>query len=103
MDKAFEAAYAEPLAFLIAILVAGGMVMFLLRTALVPESRFTGWVRSLTGRNGRWAFLILLLLWGAAMASLQAFPAQAEGGLALIGLLAGFFLFMGFVWSVIGE
>jgi len=103
LSKAFESAYAEPLAFLLAILLASAMVMFLLRAALVPESRFTGWVHSITGRNGRYLFLILLVAWSLFMASLQALPPAATGGLALVGLLAGFFLFMGFIWAVIGE
>ena len=102
-SKAFESAYAEPLAFILAILIAGIMVIFLLRAALVPESRYTSWVHHIAGRNGRWLFLILLIAWGISMASLQALPSSATGGLALIGLLAGFFLFMGFIWAVIGE
>ena len=35
--------------------------------------------------------------------ALNGAPSAAEGGLALIGLLAGAFLFLGFIWSVIGE
>ncbi len=90
-------------AFVVSIVIAGALVMGLLRAALVPESRYTGWAHALTGRNGRYLMLILLIVWGLAMASLQALPAEANGGLALIGLLAGFFIFMGFIWSVIGE
>ncbi len=91
------------IAFIVSAIVAGGLVLMLLRAALVPESRYSGWAHSLTGRNGRYLFLLLLIVWIAAMASLQALPAEDNGGLALIGLLAGFFVFMGFIWSVIGE
>ncbi len=91
------------IAFVVSTIVAGALVLVMLRAALVPESRYSGWAHALTGRNGRYLFLLLLIVWGAAMASLQALPAQANGGLALIGLLAGFFIFMGFIWSVIGE
>jgi hypothetical protein len=29
--------------------------------------------------------------------------ANAEGGLAFIGLIAGILVFLGFIWAVIGE
>ena len=72
---------------------------------LTATRRYTGWVESVTGPNGRWLFLILIVLWGASMAALALIgPAPLEGGaLAFIGLLVGVFLFMGFIWSVIGE
>ena len=105
MSHQFEAAFATPLAFLLTILLAGAMVLIIARTALVPESRYTGWVRGLTGRNGRYAFGALILVWVIAMAVLAYLnlPANIAGGPALIGLFAGFFIFMGFIWSVIGE
>ncbi len=94
-----------PIAFLVTATVAGGMVFVILRAALVPEARYTGWTRLITGRNGRYFFGLLLVLWTAAMAVLAALglPANVVGGPALIGLLLGFFIFMGFIWSVIGE
>ena len=94
-----------PIGFLISVGVAGLMVFVMLRAALVPERRFTGWTRYVTGRNGKYAFGLLLVLWIAGMAVLAALglPANIVGGPALIGLLVGFFIFMGFIWSVIGE
>jgi hypothetical protein len=94
-----------PIGFTISALVAGAIVFVALRAALVPESRYTGWTRYVTGRNGRYAFGLLLLLWIAGMSVLAALglPANVVGGPALIGLLLGFFIFMGFIWSVIGE
>ena len=59
----------HPFAMLGSILIAGGMTL-ILKVALVPSQRHTGWVRSLTGPNGRWFFLVLLLLWGGGMAFL---------------------------------
>ena len=94
-----------PIAFLVATAMAAGLVFIVLRAALVPERRFTGWVRAITGPNGRYAFGLLLVLWFAGMAALASLslPANVVGGPALLGLFAGFFIFMGFIWSVIGE
>jgi len=105
MSREFEAAFATPIAFFLSILLAAVMIALVARTALVPESRFTGWVRGVTGRNGRYAFAVLIVLWMAGMAVLAFLnlPANIAGGPALIGLFAGFFIFMGFIWSVIGE
>jgi hypothetical protein len=93
------------IAFLIATGLSAGMVFIVLRAALIPETRFTSWVRGITGPNGRYAFAVLLLLWFAGMAFLASLslPANEAGGPALIGLFAGFFIFMGFIWAVIGE
>jgi hypothetical protein len=105
MSAQFEAAFATPIAFLLTTLLAGALVLIIARTALVPETRFTGWVRSLTGRNGRYAFGFLIVLWIIAMAVLAYLnlPANVAGSPAFIGLLAGVFIFMGFIWAVIGE
>ncbi len=105
MSREFEAAFATPVAFFLTILFAGAMVVLIARTALVPESRFTSWVRGLTGKNGRYGFGFLILLWigGMAVLAYLNLPANIAGGPALIGLFAGFFIFMGFIWAVIGE
>ena len=46
-----------------------------------------------------------MVLWMLTMWFLMGMylPATEEGGLALIGMFAGIFIFLGFVWSVIGE
>jgi hypothetical protein len=94
-----------PIGFTLAALVGGVIVFVVLRAAMVPESRYTGWTRHVTGRNGKYAFGLLLLFWIAGMSVLAALglPANIVGGPALIGLLLGFFIFMGFIWAVIGE
>jgi hypothetical protein len=80
-------------------------VAIIAKAALTASRRYTGWVGTITGPNGRWLFLIAIVVWGAAMAALALIgPTALQGGaLAFIGLLAGVFLFMGFIWSVIGE
>ena len=94
-----------PIAFFISLAISALMVLILLRSALVPETRFTNWVRGVTGRNGRYAFGLLIILWIAGMAVLASLglPANVVGGPALVGLFGGFFIFMGFIWAVIGE
>ena len=80
-------------------------VVLIAKPVLTAGRRYTGWVNTITGPNGRWLFLILIVIWGVAMAALALLgPTPLQGGaLAFIGLLAGVFLFMGFIWSVIGE
>ena len=105
MDRGFETAFATPVAFLVTIAISGFLIAILLRAALVPESRFTGWVRGITGRNGRYLFFVLLIAWVIGMSTLASLGLGANevGGPALVGLLVGFFLFMGFIWAVIGD
>ena len=95
-------------AFGTAVLAAGAMVAILLKIALVPDRRYTAWVRQkITSVNAKYLFGILLILWLAGM-SFIGIEAGSQtftqiGGLAFIGLLAGVFIFMGFIWAVIGE
>ena len=101
----FQQLIVNPAAMFGAIAIAAFMTLIILLVALVPSRRFTTWVRSIVGPNGRWLFLILIVLWGVGMAllaSLNLGP-QQMGSPALVGLFAGIFLFMGFIWSVIGE
>ena len=99
----FASAIAQPVALLSGIAMGVLVVVILFRAAMVPGSRYTGWVRSLTWRNGRVAFFLLIVAWGFFMAGIKLLPKQNEGGLGLIGMLGGFFIFMGFIWSVISE
>ena len=91
---------------LVVLLVAsGGVAWLILKVSLTASRRETGWVHSITGPNGRWLMLILLVIWGVAMAVLASsgMTSLQGGAWAFIGLLAGTFLFMGFIWAVIGE
>ncbi len=104
MDKAFEAAFAQPIAYLLAVMMSGALIGLFLRVALVPAGRFSGLSHAITSRNSRWLFLILIVVWSVAMGSINFLGVSylTVGGLAFIGLLIGFLLFMGFIWSVIG-
>lgn len=101
----FQALIGHPVAMIGSIILATIMVVIIAKVALVPERRYTGWVGGITGPNGRWLFLVLLIVWGAAMAFLaaQGYGPQQVGAPALVGLFVGIFLFMGFIWAVIGE
>ena len=101
----FQQLLLHPFAIFGAVLLAVVISFILLRVALVPEQRYVGWVRMIGGPNGRWFFLILIIVWCAGMAFLASLGLgpQQQGAPAFLGLLIGTFLFMGFIWSVIGE
>jgi glucan phosphoethanolaminetransferase (alkaline phosphatase superfamily) len=81
------------------------MVSFLLIIMIVPERRRTGWLQAITTVNAKYLFLALIVLWIAAMGLLASMNLEANtvGVPALVGLFAGIFIFMGFIWAVIGE
>ena len=101
----FQQLILHPFALIGSILLATLVVGIIVVVALVPSRRTTGWVSSITGPNGRWLFLALAILWAAGMAFLASLGMgpQQNGSPAFVGLLAGIFIFMGFIWSVIGE
>jgi hypothetical protein len=82
-----------------------GMVLVMAKVALTAERRSTGWVRAITNPNGKFLFGLAIVLWVAVMAFLSSLGLNylQGGGIALLMLFLGFFLFMGFIWSVIGE
>ena len=81
------------------------LVGFLLIIMIVPERRRTAWVEAITTVNAKYLFLALIILWIAAMGLLASLDLEANtvGVPALVGLFAGIFIFMGFIWAVIGE
>jgi predicted Co/Zn/Cd cation transporter (cation efflux family) len=93
------------IAFLGGILMGAVFVTVLAIIMLVPDRRRTGWVQAITSVNTRYLFGGLLVLWVLVMGFLASLSLAATqvGGLALIGMFAGIFIFLGFVWSVIGE
>jgi hypothetical protein len=101
----FQQLILHPFALIGSIALAGLMVAIMLAVALVPSRRYTGWAHTITGPNGRWIFLLLIILWAGGMAFLSSLGMgpQQNGSPAFVGLLAGIFIFMGFIWSVIGE
>jgi hypothetical protein len=62
-------------------------------------------VRAITSVNARYLFLALIVLWALSMGLLASLNLEVNtvGVPALVGLFAGIFIFMGFIWSVIGE
>jgi hypothetical protein len=81
------------------------MVALLLIIMLVPERRRTAWVEAITTVNAKYLFFGLIVVWALAMGFLASMDLEVNtvGVPALIGLFAGIFIFMGFIWSVIGE
>jgi hypothetical protein len=87
------------------VLLGALMVALLLVILIVPERRRVAWVRAITNVNARYLFLVLIIGWSLAMGLLASLGlgVQTVGVPALVGLFAGIFIFMGFIWSVIGE
>ncbi len=91
--------------FIGGIVLGAVMVAFLVIVMLVPERRRTAWVEAITTVNAKYLFLVLIIAWALAMGFLASMDLEVNtiGVPALIGLFAGIFIFMGFIWSVIGE
>jgi hypothetical protein len=86
-------------------LLGAFMVSLLLVILISPERRRTAWVEAITTVNAKYLFLALIIGWAASMGLLASLDLEVNtvGVPALIGLFAGIFIFMGFIWSVIGE
>lgn len=87
-------------------IVLGAMLVGLIMVVLiVPERRRVAWVEAITTVNAKYLFLVLVVAWALAMAMLASLNLEVNtvGVPALVGLFAGIFIFMGFIWSVIGE
>ena len=103
----FTIIFQRPIEFGISIGITLLMITIFLRAAMSAERR-EGWVRRITGPNGKWFFGMLFVLWALVFGvGLQLVPHQGAsspyGGLGLIALFSGFFIMMGFLWSVVGE
>ena len=87
------------------VLLGAAMVALLVIVMLVPERRRTAWVEAITTVNAKYLFLALIIVWAVSMGILASLNLEVNtvGVPALIGLFAGIFIFMGFIWSVIGE
>lgn len=86
---------------------AGLFVYIFAKAAFAAEGR-SRWTRRITGPNGKYLFGVLWLVWALVFGiGLQLVPHEGAsspyGGLGLIALFTGFFITMGFLWSVIGE
>ncbi|HEX5465924.1 MAG TPA: hypothetical protein VFW92_04520 [Candidatus Limnocylindrales bacterium] len=99
----------------IAVLTAGLIVVIVGSSALSPQHRASAWARAVTNVNMKYLFGLGIIVWMVYMAAVHLVvpaintpggysgSANAEGGLAFVGLLAGVFIFLGFIWAVIGE
>ena len=87
------------------VLLGAAMVTLLVIVMLVPERRRTAWVEAITTVNAKYLFLVLIIAWAVSMGFLASLNLEVNtvGVPALIGLFAGIFIFMGFIWAVLGE
>ena len=88
--------------------ISAAFIFIFLKAAMVAEGGRTGWVKKVTGPNSKILFTVLLILWALVFGiGLQLVPHEGAsspyGGLGLISLFSGFFIFMGLIWSVIGD
>ena len=103
----FTLAFQRPIEFGASALVVTAMIVIFARAAISAEGR-ARWTRRITGPNSKWLFTFLGLGWALVFGvGLQLVPHEGAnspyGGLGLIALFSGFFIMMGFLWSVIGE
>jgi hypothetical protein len=94
-------------ALILSVSVAAGFIIIFAKAAMSAEGR-SRWTKRITGPNGKWFFGILFILWAVVFGvGLQLVSHEGAnspyGGLGLIALFSGFFISMGFIWSVIGE
>jgi hypothetical protein len=97
-----------PVILIAAMILSGGFVFVFARSAMVAEGGRHGWTRRITQPNGKMIFAILAIVWALVFGvGLQLIPHEGAsspyGGLGLIALFSGFFIMMGFIWSVVGE
>jgi hypothetical protein len=103
----FTLAFTHPIEFGASAGVVGLMIFVLARAALSAEGG-AGWTRRITGPNGKFLFGTLFVVWALVFGiGLQLVPHEGAsspyGGIGLIAMFTGFFVAMGFIWSVIGE
>ena len=94
-------------ALFISVGVAVLFVVIILRAAMSSDGR-SRWTRKITGPNGKLFWGLLFFGWAVVFGvGLQLVPHTGAnspyGGIGLIALFSGFFISMGFIWSVIGE
>ena len=95
-------------AFVVAVAIASLMVYIILRAALTAEGRPSALRRMARAPNAKIGFALLFVGWSIVFGvGLTLVPHEGAsspyGALALIAMFTGFFILMGFLWSVIGE
>jgi hypothetical protein len=103
----FTIFFQRPFEFGVATLLAVVMLVILLRSALSSEGP-SGLGRMMARPTSKFVFGFLFLAWAVVFGiGLQLVPHEGAnspyGGIGLIAMFTGFFIMMGFLWSVIGE
>jgi hypothetical protein len=103
----FLVAFQQPIPFGISAIIVITMIGIILRSAMTAEGG-SRWVRKITNPNAKFLFTFLFIGWAIVFGiGLQLVPHTGAnspyGGIGLIALFSGFFIMMGFLWSVIGE
>jgi hypothetical protein len=103
----FLIAFQQPIPFGVSAIIVITMIAIILRSAMTAEGG-SGWVRKITNPNAKFLFTFLFIGWAIVFGiGLQLVPHTGAnspyGGIGLIALFSGFFIMMGFLWSVIGE
>jgi hypothetical protein len=103
----FTIFFSRPVEFGIATAISVIMLVILLRSALSSEGP-SGLGRLMGRPTAKFVFGFLFLAWAVVFGiGLQLVPHEGAnspyGGIGLIAMFTGFFIMMGFIWSVIGE
>ena len=103
----FTIFFSRPVEFGVAAGISIVMLLILLRSAMSAEGP-SGLARLMARPTTKFIFGGLFLVWAVVFGiGLQLVPHEGAnspyGGLGLIALFVGFFIMMGFLWSVIGE
>ena len=103
----FTIFFSRPVEFGIATAITVTMLVILLKSALSSEGP-SGLGRMMARPTAKFVFGFLFLAWAVAFGiGLQLVPHEGAnspyGGLGLVAMFTGFFIMMGFIWSVIGE
>lgn len=103
----FTIFFSRPVEFGIATAITVLMLVIMLRAAMSSEGP-SGLGRMMARPNAKFVFGFLFLAWAVVFGiGLQLVPHEGAnspyGGLGLVAMFTGFFIMMGFIWSVIGE
>ena len=103
----FTIFFSRPVEFGIATAITVVMLVILLRSAMSSEGP-SGLGRLMAKPTAKFVFGFLFLAWAVVFGiGLQLVPHVGAnspyGGIGLIMMFSGFFIMMGFLWSVIGE
>ncbi|HET7703080.1 MAG TPA: hypothetical protein VFK35_06755 [Candidatus Limnocylindrales bacterium] len=103
----FTIFFSRPVEFGIATAITVAMLLIMLRAAMSSEGP-SGFGRLMTRPTTKFVFAFLFVGWAIVFGiGLQLVPHEGAnspyGGIGLIMMFSGFFIMMGFLWSVIGE